>query len=281
MRAASGWLGPVAVLIVVLAVVTWLVRRAEPRLTFFPLAGEDVTPKSFGIDYTPLTVTTDDGERLRLWHLPRSDAHAQIVYFHGNGGNLSLWCDVFAGLWREGFEVTAVDYRGYGVSTGSPSEQGLYRDVDATLRVVLEQARRADVPLIYWGRSLGTAMAAYAATRRPPDGLVLEAGFPSIRSVVETNPVVWLLSWVSSYRFPTARWMTSVQQPTLVLHGDRDSVIPYRLGQRLYEALPGPKTFVTIPGGDHNEAVPRDPTLYWNAVKNFVTTVRHDRSERP
>jgi uncharacterized protein len=274
MRSVTSWAGPLLVLVVVLAVVTWLVRRVEPRLAFFPLAGEDVTPQTLGADHVADTITTDDGERLRVWRLPRTDAAAQVVYFHGNGGNLSLWADVLVGLWHQGLDVTAIDYRGYGLSTGSPSEQGLYRDVDATLRFFERLPPRTDVPTIYWGRSLGSVMAAYAASRRAPDGVVLEAGFPSMRSVLETNPVMWALSWVSSYRMPTAEWMSRVRQPTLVMHGDRDSVIPYRLGQRLYNSLPGPKTFVTIPGGDHNEAVPRDAQGYWRAVRTFVSDLR-------
>ena len=99
-----------------------------------------------------------------------------------------------------------------------------------------------------------------------------------MRAVLETNPVLWALSWFSSYRFPTAEWMSAVKQPTLLLHGDRDSVIPYRLGQRLYETVQGPKTFVTIPGGDHNEPVPRDPAPYWEAVRKFVTSISNERS---
>jgi hypothetical protein len=200
------------------------------------------------------------------------------VYFHGNGGNLSVWSDVLVGLWRQGFDVLAIDYRGYGLSTGTPSEQGLYRDVEATLRFIDARPRDRSRPVIYWGRSLGTVMAAYAASRRAPDGIVLESGFPSMRSVLETNPVMWLLSWGSSYRMPTVDWMAAVRQPALVLHGDRDSVIPYRLGQRLYAALPGPKTFVTLPGGEHNEPVPPDAEAYWRAVREFTESLSAARA---
>ena len=128
--------------------------------------------------------------------------------------------------------------------------------------------------MIYWGRSIGTAVAAYAAARRTPDGVVLEAGFPTARSILMTNPVMLLLSVFATYRFATSEWMSQVTVPALVIHGDRDSVIPYRLGQQLYEGLPGPKRFVTIPGGDHNDAEPTDPALYWNTVDEFVRSLR-------
>ena len=267
------WATTALVVLAVFAALVWLVRWLEPRLAFFPFTGETVTPRDAGIDYQPVTLSTDDGERLHAWHLTRPDARADVVYFHGNGGNLSVWSDVFVGLWREGFDVLAIDYRGYGLSTGTPSELGLYRDVDATLRFVDSRSRAESRPLIYWGRSLGTVMAAYAASQRAPDGIVLESGFPSMRSVLETNPVMWILSWGSSYRLPTAEWMAGVRTPALVLHGDRDSVIPYRLGQRLYAALPGPKTFVTLPGGDHNEPVPPDAESYWRAIRAFTDSL--------
>jgi len=205
MRAIPNWVTTALVVLVVLALVVWLVRWLEPRLAFFPFSGETVTPRASGTDYQPLTLTTDDGERLHAWHLARPDALADVVYFHGNGGNLSVWSDVLVGLWRQGFDVLAIDYRGYGLSTGTPSEQGLYRDVDATLRLVDARPLDRSRPVIYWGRSLGTVMAAYAASRRAPDGIVLESGFPSMRSVLETNPVMWLLSWGSSFRARKSR----------------------------------------------------------------------------
>jgi hypothetical protein len=260
----------IAAVVALVVLVGWLVRRAEPSFAFFPSPGETATPQSFDVAYTAATVATEDGERLRVWHLPRGDARAQVVYFHGNGGNLSLWADVLVALWREGFDVVGFDYRGYGVSTGRPTEQGLYRDVDAVVQYVQSQARNARTPLIYWGRSLGTPMAAYAATRSAPDGVVLEAGFPSARDVLRDSPLLWALSFLSTYRFATADWMQKVQAPALVLHGDRDSIIPYHLGTRLYESLPGPKTFVTIAGGDHNDPLPRAGAPYWSAVHAFV-----------
>ena len=103
-----------------------------------------------------------------------------------------------------------------------------------------------------------------------------------MRAVVQSSPVLWVLSWVSSYEFPTARWMAAARVPALVVHGDADSVIPYRLGQQLYAQLPGPKRLVTITGGDHNDAAPRDAKAYWEAVARFAAEVREiTSSSRP
>ena len=174
---------------------------------------------------------------------------------------------------RHGFSVLAIDYRGYGASTGRPSERGLYRDVDATL----ERAWTlfdGHAPVVYWGRSLGATMAAYAATVRAPQGLILESGFPDARAVIRSSPPLLLLSLFASYRFATARHLQSVDVPILVMHGDRDSVIPYALGRTLFEGIRGPKTFVTIAGGDHNDFAPVDPQAYWSAIEAFVQALR-------
>jgi uncharacterized protein len=264
--------GPLAMALVALIGLTLLVRLVERHMAFFPFRGETRTPAEFGLDFEPVFLATSDGETVHAWWLPAPDARAQVVYFHGNGGNLSLWSDILATQRQRGYSVFALDYRGYGRSTGVPSEQGLYKDVDAAL-AWLDGALAPDAPVIYWGRSLGATMAAYAASRRAPDGVILESGFPESRSVLTSSPLMWALSWLSSYRFPTARWMRDVSAPTLVLHGDRDSIVPYRAGRRLYEGLAGPKEFVTIEGGDHNDAEPPQPEEYWAAVDRFVESL--------
>jgi fermentation-respiration switch protein FrsA (DUF1100 family) len=257
------------VVVVLIGALTYAVRAVEPSLAFFPTTGEDVTPRDFGRRFDALTLATADGERLHAWHLPADAPRAQIIYFHGNGGNLSVWAPILVPLAQRGYSVLAVDYRGYGLSSGRPSERGLYRDVDA----VLDRAwrdRDPRIPMVYWGRSLGSTMAAYAATVKPSDRIVLESGFPDARAVVRSTPVLALLMPFASYRFPTAAFMHGVRTPVLVMHGDRDSVIPFDLGRTLFDRIEGPKRFVTIAGTDHNDAAPADAEAYWSAVDRFV-----------
>jgi fermentation-respiration switch protein FrsA (DUF1100 family) len=256
-----------------LAAIAIFVRAFEARFAFFPSAGEHPTPDDLGLTFERATLSTSDGEHLRAWLLPNPTARALVVYFHGNGGNLSVWLPILAGLQRQGFTVAAIDYRGYGASTGRPSERGLYHDVEATLewtaRIV--QAGR---PIVYWGRSLGTTMAAYAATKRRPDGLILESGFASARALHRASPPLALLSIFSSYCFPTAEYAGRAGCPVLVIHGDADGVIPFANGRELHATLPEPKRFLTIPGGDHNDVAPPDPRSYWTAVHEFVASLR-------
>jgi fermentation-respiration switch protein FrsA (DUF1100 family) len=269
-----------------LAALFLLVRLLEPRLAFFPLRGETTTPEDFGLAFQSLTIDTSDGERLRAWLIrpPSPDRietgfgatgnspHALVVYFHGNGGHLSMWAPILAAIARHGYTLLAFDYRGYGVSSGRPTEQGLYRDVDTIVDHVWTRMKPSE-PVVYWGRSLGVSMAAYAATRHAPAGVILESGFPSTRSLFRAPSPMALLALFSTYRFPAAEFLRTARVPALVIHGDNDSIVPYGQGRALYEQIEGPKEFFTIRGGDHNDATPRDETGYWSAIRSFIGKV--------
>src|SRR5256885_13913114 len=109
-----------------------------------------------------------------------------------------------------------------------------------------------------------------SASHRRPDGLILESGFPNARALLHASPPLALLALFSSYRFPTATYAQRAHCPVLVLHGDDDHVVPFAAGTALFDALPEPKQFVRIAGGDHNDAAPADAERYWAAVRDFV-----------
>jgi uncharacterized protein len=248
-----------------------LVRMLESSAAFFPSRGESATPAGVGIPFDPVTLRTEDGEALRGWLMRADPPRALVLYFHGNGGNLSVWLPILAGVVRHGYSVAAFDYRGYGLSSGSPSERGLYRDADAALRWAWSAAEPGQ-PVVYWGRSLGATMAAYAATRRVPRALILEAGFPDARALLPRRSVIGLLATFSSFRFPTSEYLRDVTCPVLVMHGDADSVVPFSAGQQLFDAVTGQKQWLTIPGGDHNDAAPKNAEAYWATVDRFIAT---------
>jgi len=259
-----------------------LVWWLEPRMAFFPTRGVQETPAATGLPFVDVRIPTEDGETLHAWWLEHPQPSAQVLFFHGNGGNLSLWLDVIAALRQRGFSVLAVDYRGYGDSTGRPSERGLYRDADAAARVFTERFRRAGSPVVYWGRSIGAAVAASAASRGVADALVLESPFPDMRSIFAGNPVMRLLTLFSSYRFPTSRFVDGYIDryqdrsgpPLLVIHGDADSIIPYAAGRRVFDrARTTRKTLLTIPGADHNDLHVVSPDAYWRGIGEFVRSL--------
>lgn len=266
------FLARVLITLLVLKVLVWWL---EPKLAFYPLHGVQDVPSDVGVPFEDLHIETADGERLHAWWLERPHARAQVVFFHGNGGNLSLWLDILAEMWRRGFSVLAVDYRGYGASTGRPSEKGLYRDAEATLRVFRERFRKDGVPAVYWGRSIGAPVAAHAAAVTKPAALVLETPMPDVRSVLRTNPILWVLSFLSSYRFPTSQLLEGYDGPLLVIHGDTDSIVPFSGGRRLFERAPtARKTFVAIRGAGHNDLHIVNSALYWGSIDEFMNSLK-------
>ena len=247
-----------------------VVGALESSFVFFPYKGEDKTPASFGIPYQVVQLTTSDGERLTAWQLEPERPIADVVYFHGNGGNLSVWLPVLAAIHRQHLRVLAVDYRGYGLSTGSPSEAGVYLDAEAAVRHAESRRAGPSRPLVFWGRSLGGPIAASATRVVTPDGLVLEGSFPDKAAVAATQPVLRFLNLFAAYRFSTVELMRDFSNPVLVMHGERDSIMPLALGRVLFGRISGPKQLVVIPGADHNDFFDASQSAYWGPVLEFV-----------
>jgi pimeloyl-ACP methyl ester carboxylesterase len=246
-----------------------LVGSMEPRLVFFPYKGEDANPGILGLPYQQLTLSTSDGERIVAWQLEPDNPRADVVYFHGNGGNLSVWLPVLASLHRLDYRVLAVDYRGYGLSTGTPTEEGVYRDAEAVVRHAAAN-RATGRRMIFWGRSLGAPIAASATHTVTPDALILESAFPDKAAVIRTQPVLRMLNVFGSYRFSTVELLRGFRKPVLVLHGERDSIIPFALGRELFDTLAEPKHFAAIRAADHNDFFEATDTMYWDPIEHFI-----------
>lgn len=260
----------VITVIAILACLFIVVRLAERGMTFFPSPGMRHTPGEAGLEFENLRIPTADGETISAWWIPAENSDVDIVFFHGNGGNLSLWLPVITEIHHRKWNVLAVDYRGYGTSTGRPSERGLYRDADALLAYFQATLHRPGTRVVFWGRSLGGPVAAYGTRVMTPDGAILERTFASSWALFDRSPLMLVLSAFSSYRFPTARWLEGYAGPVLVMHGDADTVIPYRQGVTLHARLGGRARFATIPGGDHNDLHPSIDEAYWGIVEQFV-----------
>lgn len=252
------------------AAVKLLVVVLEPRLTFFPLRGLTSTPQKGEISYQEMTVPTRDGENVHAWALHHPEARAEVVFFHGNGGNLSLWLDFLLELYHQSLTVIAFDYRGYGKSTGSPTEAGLYEDTAALVDHFWAHVHRPISSVLYWGRSLGGVMAAYATTVRKPDGLVLEATFSDKDSLLHHYPLLRILAAFSRYRFPTVEFLRDLDRPVLVIHGTHDEVVPFSEGRKLFHQLNTEKYFYEIGGADHGNLHLIEPEHYQAEVWEFI-----------
>jgi fermentation-respiration switch protein FrsA (DUF1100 family) len=213
-------------------------RRHTPALVGLPGAEE-------------VTLQTSDGERVLAWHVPAQDGKPMVLYFQGNGGGLNLRADRFRRLTADGIGLMALNYRGYGGSSGSPSETGLI--ADATAAYNFAAARYPDERIALWGESLGSGVAVALAAERPVARLVLESPFTSIADVAAS--IYWFAPvrlLIKDPYYSDAR-IGKIAAPVLVLHGARDDVVPIRFGERLYELIQGPKRFVRLADAGHND----------------------------
>jgi pimeloyl-ACP methyl ester carboxylesterase len=243
------------------------------RILFQPSPGVDLHPRSLGIEAEELWLQSEDGVRLHAFYLPGSPPGERAVLFlHGNAGNASHRLPNAAALARLGADVLLLDYRGYGLSEGRPSQQGVVADARAAL-AHLSGTRGFDAErIVIFGRSLGGAVALSVAPETPPGGLILESTFTSLRDMARSvaGPLGGLLVRDG---FDSLARIAQVRVPLLFFHGDRDRIVPFDLGRRLYAAAPGPKVFEVIRGAGHNDTLEVGGASYLERIARFLYEV--------
>lgn len=223
-------------------------------LLYFPSRALEGTPASVGLPFADLDIPTSDGQRLHGWWIPspRRPAAGHVLFFHGNGGNVSHRLAEARVLADAGLNVLLFDYRGYGRSTGHPGEEGTYRDARAARAALLARPGLGGAPVLYVGESLGGAVAAELAVAEPPAGLVLQSTFTSVRAMARLHyPLVPAALVPDAY--PTLERVARLRCPLLVLHGDRDDIVPLAHGQALFAQAPGRKRLDVVFGAGHND----------------------------
>jgi uncharacterized protein len=252
-----------------------LLRFFESRLIYFPGNQRTLTPPpaSLGLPIERVRLPTADGITLVSWVI-RSELDSTgpwLLICHGNAGNLSEFDRPvhYAGLRQLGLNLLVFDYRGYGESSGRPSENGLYRDAEAAYRYLREQR---DIPpdrIVVFGHSLGSAVAVDLASRVPSAGLILDG---ALTSVIDRGQELYPyipVRWIAGSRFNSIEKISRVRVPKLFLHARGDEVIPLAHGRRLFEAALQPKTFVELEGG-HGDAFDVDSANYFGSIAKFL-----------
>lgn len=224
----------------------------QNKLLFMPSSGMVQTPESLGIEAEDFWVNTDDGVRVHGWYFPNENADFVIVLSHGNAGNISYRIEIARTLLNTGAAVLMYDYRGYGKSEGSPSEKGLYRDIEAVIEGLVDKKGYKEERIIMYGRSLGGAVAAYAATQYRLGGLVLDSAFKNLRGMVR-DVYPFVPARLAKYEFPTERYIQEPRSyPVMVMHSPNDEIVGFHHGEYLYHLLEEPKRFVEL-RGSHND----------------------------
>ena len=252
-------------------------RWAEKRFVFAPDAGLPDSPEAEGLRYEDISLTTPDGLTLHAWFVPgprrATRAHAQTwLWFHGNGGNLGTRVGQLARAHHLlGVHQFIFDYRGYGNSEGHPSERGTYLDARAALEYLRTRPEVDPERIVYFGHSLGAAVAIELAVEHPPAGMALIAPFSSIKDMAGLVLPLPLVGWLVWRHYNSMRRIGKVHAPLLVLHGELDEIVPHSQGFKLYQAANRPKRFVTLHGASHNNVqhVPDAATAMTQALVQF------------
>lgn len=277
MRMVKVVLWTVLAVMVAVAGLLGLLMLFEPAMIYHPEPEGAETPGQWGLPYRDVRLQTSDGETLHAWWLPRPDAEAPVLlFFHGNAGNRGGRLHNLAGLWHAGIAVLIFDYRGYGGSSGRPSERGLLLDGEAAYDWL--RAKVGQRPIFFFGRSLGGAVAARVALRRPAVALILESTFTSVPAMARaTFPIPGIGRLVRS-RYDALGAVRHLKVPLMVIHGQADELVPYRMGRALYEASPvAEKVFHAVPGGHHNDTYVQADEAYWAWLRVFMQRVLRTR----
>ncbi|CAN5444887.1 alpha/beta hydrolase [soil metagenome] len=210
-----------------------------------------LTPLAVGLDgVKDLRLKTPDGETLSAWYAEAAPARPMVLFLHGNAGEIGDRPNRFAAYRAAGFGVLFLSYRGYGGSTGSPTQDGLVTDVVAAYDWLVAQAIKPE-DIVVVGESLGSGVAVQLASRRPVAALALEAPFTSAADVGAS--VYWWLPVrvLMKDQFDSLSLIRNINAPLLIVHGDADGIIPVAQGKRLFDAAQAPKEIVVVPGGTH------------------------------
>ncbi len=282
-----------------------LLSFLENFLLYHPFRTIEVTPASYGVPFEEVRFTAADGVKLHGWYVapappkgagpgetnkpggsgraggyenpdgsqgPDEPGGPVILWAHGNAGNLSHRAENIAFIRRElGAGVFLFDYRGYGLSEGSPDEEGLYADARAAYTWL--RGRTSPEKIFLFGRSLGAAvMVKLAAEGVEARGLILESAFESLLAMGKRMFPILPVSWIVSQKFDTATLIPSVKMPVFILHGSDDEIVPFSQGQAIFSLAPRPKRFFSIIGAGHNDTYRAGGPVYWNAWRAFLAS---------
>jgi fermentation-respiration switch protein FrsA (DUF1100 family) len=244
----------------------------QESFVFFPEQALAGRPSDVGLRYEEVRLRTADGLTLGAWWIPAERPQGALVFAHGNGGNISHRLDKVTLLHKLGLSVLAFDYRGYGESEGKPSEEGTYRDMDTAVAFVMREKACPAGRLLFYGESLGGAVAVEAASRQQPTGLILESTFTSVPAMARLY-----YSWLPTglflkIRFDSLARIPAVNCPKLILHSPDDDIVPYAMGRELFAAASEPKAFADLRGG-HNSGGIADSPLARSALEAFLHAV--------
>ncbi len=217
----------------------------------------------FNYPFEELFFETDKDAKINALHFKTENPKGVILYFHGNAGDLSRWGKITEYFVAKDYDVLVMDYRTYGKSVGRLSENAFYKDAQYCYDYLLNQYLEKEISL--YGRSLGTGIASYLASKNQPRQLILETPYYSILDVAEHRFSMFPVKYLLKYKFPTYAHLLDTNCPITIIHGTEDAVVPYTSGKKLLKLKVSHLDFITIEGGNHNNLIEFE--AYHKAIK--------------
>ena len=241
----------------------------QSRLVYQPTAEILQSPSAMGMAYEAVTFAAPDGVELKAFWTPAEDAKATVLFCHGNGGNIGHRVETIFLLRQLGLNSLVFDYRGYGASTGRPSEEGTYRDARAAWDWLVDTKGIDPRTIIVHGRSLGGPIAAHLAREVQPAALILESTFSSAPALAQRMYPIFPARLLCRFRYDTVASLGQVRVPVLVIHSPDDTMVPLAEGRAVFDAAGEPKQFLQIRGG-HNEGFWESGGDYTGGIADFL-----------
>lgn len=263
--------------------VRYSIQRAAHRAIFIPSSIMNRDPSCYQLPFEDVFFSTKDGLTLHGWYIEKPQAIATLLFLHGNAGNISNRLEELLLLHKIDLNVFIIDYRGYGKSHGRPSIQGLCDDAVGAYRYLIEDRKVAPEQIVCFGRSLGGAIAVHLASRYQLGALILASTFSSMQDVIAAvfpSKLVWLLQKLNPLNLSPISNIDAIRCPLLVVHGEKDTLLPSSLGKKLYDVATTSKMWYIIPNAGHNDIFIRGGKKYWYLLKAFIlkTIQRRDVS---
>jgi uncharacterized protein len=252
---------------IVLFIVIFVVgiRYIERKSIFFPMRQITSHPSNIGLSYKEVYFNTSDNKKIHAWFIPAESPGLTVLFSHGNAGNIGHRLDKISMLHDMGINVFIYDYRGYGNSTGIPSEKGFYKDINAAYDYLVNKMGVPYNDIILYGESIGGSVSIELAYHKPVRAIITEATFTSVKDMAQMA-FPFIPYFVFSSRFDSISKIGDIDCDKLIIHSADDEIVPFSQGRRLFDAAGRPKTFLKLRGG-HN-------TAFWDSMKKYQEGIR-------
>lgn len=257
------------VLVLICVIVLTAIYLFQGSLLFFPTRQVRGTPGQIGLAFEDVTLETKDSVSINGWYIPVDSAKATLLFCHGNAGNIGDRLESIAQFHRIGLAVFIFDYRGYGKSAGSPSEQGTYLDAEAAWDFLTDAKGIDPRTIVILGRSLGGAVAVWLAAEYPPGALIVESSFTSVPDIAARHYPFLPVRLLARFQYNSKENIAKVTAPVMIAHSPDDNLVPYRQGEALFASANEPKEFLKL-SGSHNEGFLQSAQLYENTLSAFI-----------